>query len=96
LAICFFSASIAACSLSIYCLLLERTTTSRNKGRAVTRSVEIAIQVITPASFPNYMLLTFTPSHTLKVKPTKLLTEACHLLTTEEFIALLAAILIFS
>lgn len=60
LAICFFSASIAACSLSIYSLYSTIKSTSRNKGRAVTRSVEIAIQVITPATFPNYTLLTFT------------------------------------
>ena len=70
--------------------------TSRKRGNAVTRSVEIAIHVMTPATFPNYSVSPCPERLTLKVKFTKLLIDVWHLRTNAEFIALFAAILIFS
>ena len=70
--------------------------TSRKRGSAVTRSVEMAIHVMTPATFPNYSVSPRPEGLTLKVKFTKPLIDVWHLRTNAEFIALFAAILIFS
>ena len=56
----------------------------------------MAIHVMTPATFPNYNVSPRPERLTLKVKFTKLLIDVWHLRTNAEFIALFAAILIFS